>query len=361
MTDSPSTANSNTEVNLIEATPIPKVTTRPNRLTIFATFLLALIAMTTSAIALWQNQQFKQSINALSKHSAQMNILKQALSEQQQTQHQEQQTIEDLRSVLNIQSNQIETLKILISESKPNETPNDNFILQKARFLLELSEMNAHWSNNPQASIALLQEANMLLSQISNPSIASIRQALAIEIGLWQALPTTDTISILNQLNQAISQIDNLSIKQARMPLNQPTKNTQGFPSTWKEGLHESMLLLQKLVIIRHHDTEINPLISPIHEAILRDSLRLQLYQSQWAILIQDNTLYQQALNNAINICKKTFTSDAASTEAFMKNLIALQELSLTKTKPSASTLELVNQLLHQVLDKTMDKPLQNP
>lgn len=334
---------------------------RQNRFALYCSFLLALLAVAAAALALWQNQQMTQSINRLNRHGTEINALQQSLSARQKTLNQTQQNISTLETSIAKQNLEIETLQNTLANAKPIDTPSDSFMLQKVRFLLELSKINANWSHDSQSNLALLQDADTILSQISSASVYPVRQALTKEISLWQALPTLDTAGILNQLDELIHNIDTLPFIQTNNSLNTATKSHQGLANTWKEGLHDSIAFLQKLVIIRYHDAEINPLISPMHEAILRDGLRIQLYEAQWAVLTQDDVLFKQALSNALDTCKKTFTSDSADTVSLIEHLTALQALSLTHTKPTASTLELVNHLINQGLNKAVNKPSTNP
>lgn len=356
MTDNPKTQNIETAQLETGHTDAPLTRAGSSRLGLIAAFLLALTAMTAAALALWQMQQLKQSVTHLNRYGSQINALKRSLTDSQNALSQEQQSLEKLQTTLKTQSLHIETLNTALAESKPSHKVSDSFILQKVRFLLELSALNTHWTNDSQSSLKLLQDADAQLSLISSTSVYPLRQALATEINLWQSLAKLDTVGILSQLDEAIRQIDTLSIKQIDVQINPPIKNAQDSPNTWQDSLHASMALLQKLVIIRHHDTAVNPLISPMHEVILRDGIRLQLYEAQWAVLTQNNTLYQLALNNALDLCKKTFANNATSTASFIQGLTALRALSLEQDKPKTNTLDLVNQLIKQDIATTTSK-----
>ena len=69
---------------------------------------------------------------------------------------------------------------------------NQDWLLLKARYYLELAQMNTHWSDNYNAAISLLQQADKLLEQLSSPKIFDVRQAIAKEISQLKAIPTVD-------------------------------------------------------------------------------------------------------------------------------------------------------------------------
>lgn len=328
-----------------------------NRLTHFASILFAFVAIIMASITLWQNIVLKKNLAHVHQYDAALRTLKQSSLDNQTQLTQEQEIIAKLEHRLEAQNQEILRLKENTQKMPTTDNNSERFILQKAHFQLELAAMNAHWTNDSESSLTLLQEADNTLKQISNPSVYPIRQALASEIKLWQNRVKIDSVGILTQLDQAIEQINHLSLQQNELKINNPTNNTTKKANTWKDELEKNMLRLEKLVVIRHHESEINPLISPMHEAIIRDGLRLQLYEAKWAVLMQNDALYQLALKNAIHTCETTFSNQSTQSSSFIKNLSELSTLSLTETKPDANALKLINQLINQGFDNTENDP----
>ncbi len=64
-----------------------------------------------------------------------------------------------------------------------------DWLLLKARYYLELAQINAHWSDDQQVTIALLQQADALLRTIPDQQLFTVRQAIAQEITQLQVLP----------------------------------------------------------------------------------------------------------------------------------------------------------------------------
>lgn len=222
-----------------------------------------------------------------------------------------------------------------------------DWLLLKARYYLELAQINAHWSEDQQATIALLQQADALLITFGDQESFTVRQAIAREIAQLQALPKIDIAGLLSQLDAAQSIISDLSIKQ---PYNQ-TKDTTSKASeskvtTWREQLRESINLLGKLVVVRRYDNNIQPLLSPMHQAMLRESIRMNLQEAQWAILQNNPAVYQLALTQAIKNIKRSFEENT-STQSLIKQLQRLQQEKLATSKPVIEeSLPLLNQLI---------------
>lgn len=211
---------------------------------------------------------------------------------------------------------------------------NQDWLLLKARYYLELAQINSHWSDHYAASVALLQAADSLLSQINEPKIFSIRQAIAKEIAQLNAIAVIDFAGILSQLDAAQASIDHLM---AQLPGNNHSNEqiAKEAASGWQANVDKSLQFLQKLVVIRHNNHGIQPLLSPVQEALLKEQIRLNLQQAQWAILNNDIKVYQLALKQAIANINKGFNQHTKHVSALLKQLKQLQQVDLIQEKPA--------------------------
>lgn len=227
---------------------------------------------------------------------------------------------------------------------------NQDWLFLKARYYLELAQINAHWSNSSDATIALLEQADQLLKQFNEPKVFAIRQAIAKDIAQIQAIPPVDIAGLLSQLDAAQNSINNLSIP---LPENEnkatmeQSKTSSNNSSAWSTHLQESMNILGKLVIIRRHDQEIKPLLSPLLEAALKENLHLNLQEAQWAVLNHDSFVYQLVLKQAINTLKTNFNENTQNTASLIKKLTELQQISITQKRPPLGlALPMLNELI---------------
>jgi len=224
-----------------------------------------------------------------------------------------------------------------------------DWILLKARHYLELAQVNQHWSADNKASIALLQQADTLLKDISDQRVFQVRQTIAAEISRLQATPVVDVAGLLSKLDAAQSSVATLPIQSAALNHipNDAAPGNNASPASWRSKLRDNINMLEKLVVIKHNDEDIKPLLSPLYQAILRESIRMNLQEAQWAILQNNTTVYQHSLQQALNDINRSFDSQASQTQALIKHLQSLQQQTLNSERPSITeSLTQLNQII---------------
>ena len=143
--------------------------------------------------------------------------------------------------------------------------------------------------------------------------------------------------------------VANLPIKASIVEVEKANLTTTNHESTsaWRERLKESVGLLEKLVVIRHHNEEILPLPSPAYESMLRESIRLNLQEAQWAALQNNETVYQFSLAQATKNVHRSFELNTSITKTLIKQLQGLQKIHFLQQKPLLDqSLPLLNQLI---------------
>ena len=225
---------------------------------------------------------------------------------------------------------------------------NNDWILLKARYYMELAEINSTWNNNTASTIAILQLADGLLASLHDPELSTVRQALIKEMTQLQAESGMDQLSVLAQLDGIKLRISQLSIKN---PFTLKADNTPEAnhteTSSWPGQLDNSLRFLEKLVVIRHHDEAIEPLLSPEYESILRESCFLNLQKAQWAVTQRNDEMYQLSLTQAINTVTRAFDIKNSNTQALLKMMQTLQQIHWDAPKPiSKEPMLLLNKLI---------------
>lgn len=212
-----------------------------------------------------------------------------------------------------------------------------DWLLLKARYYLELAQINTHWSDDLQGTHTLLQQADTILSEFHDESAVEVRQAIANEMEKIDATPKIDLAGLLSQLDAAQNQIAKLPIKTTEefqqkatstSSLNEPSQG-------WRGHMQQTLSLLERLVVIRHHDAEISPPPSLVYESMLREGIRLNLQEAQWAALQSNEAIYQFSLEQALKNIKRSFSLEQANTIAFVTQLENLQHAQLAPKKLS--------------------------
>lgn len=232
--------------------------------------------------------------------------------------------------------NKIDTLNKQIQTSIAQEHYQSmDWQLLKARYYLEVAQINTHWSDSNEASITLLEQADTLLNQLNTPKVYAIRQSIAKEIGQLKAIPNIDSAGILSRLDALQSQVNQL-----RLPLNLnqndelPQSPTTAHLSNWQARVQTSLNSLKKLVVIRRNEEELQPLMSPLLESLLKESIYLNLQEAQWAVLNHNTQVYQLALKQAGFNLRKAFNEQTQNLAAILKQIEELKRIKINQEKP---------------------------
>lgn len=313
------------------------------------TFIIALLALIFAGYTIQLNKQLQIRLNEDKKNvDALLDKVQQNQSTNTEKFASKTDSIQQNQNDLQEKLNQLEVhLQTAMSQRLYQ---NKDWLLLKARYYLELAQINAHWSDSYTASVALLQEADKLLKQINDQKVLSIRQAIAKEIIQLKDTPAIDIAGVLSQLDAAQSSVTHLTI-QSTINESEPEEENKtpqtSNPSTWRARLQDSVGLLEKLVVIRRDNEDFKPLLSPLFESILRESICLNLQEAQWAVLNNNPVVYQLALKQAILNLKRTFNEEAQGTSILIKQLTAMQQIKLNQAKPDIGlALPLLNQMI---------------
>ena len=224
-----------------------------------------------------------------------------------------------------------------------------DWLLLKARYYLEMAQINANWSDNVQTTSALLQQADELMANFHDKPSLMVRQSIAKEIATLNNSPKLDLAGLLIKLDKAQAQVAQLPLNPTLTPVDHEpsTPNSPKTAADWRDRLKDSVGLLEKVVVVRHHDEDILPLPSPAYESMLREGIRLNLQGAQWAALQNNEAIYQFSLAQALKNIKRSFEPQAPITLDLVKQLQALQQITIVLKKPSIEeSLPLLNQLI---------------
>lgn len=326
-------------------TPRPEHTISSTKKTTLSIWLLTACAILMALTALYMNRQLAQTIQQQSQtFNATLNMLTQQQSSTEArlqahraiTQSQE---VRDKQARTELEKNIHATLAQYHHVA-------DDWRLLKARHLLELAGLNAHWSTDKDATIAMLNEADAILAPLHNPALLTVRKALAHDVHAIKSAPTTDITALLTQLDTAKTSTWSLSV--TPLPREEPSEVTSSNHQT-QPGLS----FLKNLVHIRYNPNHLEPKPTLAFESILRATVHLNLEEAQWAVLERNNAVYQLTLNQAITTLQQSFMTDKARTKALVHLLNQLKTIQL---HPEPTLPEQALTALNQVILTTDSK-----
>jgi uroporphyrin-III C-methyltransferase len=302
-------------------------TTRGNALALFACILSVVAVL----IVLYPAFYLKQH-NPVNK----LNILEKKQDLMQSALFLREEALDKLQKTVAHTEKGLLTLKQRLSYS------NEDWMLIQARHYITLAQMHAHWGDNPQTTIALLKQADDLFLHSNNPNLLKIRQTTAQAITQLQAIPPLDLTGMLSQLDAMQNDVDTLTpplkIQEALEEVQKQTTEKTA-PLNWREHLKAAWKNLDKLVIIQRHEQPIQPILSSMDLALLREGLRLDFKKAQLALLRQDENLYKQTLQQARHTITHSFDPKTDHAAAMLQQLSRLEMTPITQKQPSLDTL----------------------
>ena len=272
------------------------------------------------------------------------------LGEQSQWQSDEKQLADQLQQYQNSQSEQQQNLQQQLSTQQTHLSQlqatlhqgKQTWQLGRIGYLIKMAYDQAVFMHNADQAIALLTAANQAVSQARLPQWSNLSISLHQDINTLRAVVpvnVSDTFGQLNALDQQLSQL----------PLNTPhfqshtllratddqthAKITQA--AFWKAHLAQLWASLRSLMVIKHHDQSIVPIVDQQQQAYLRQNLHLILFQTKWALLYRDNTLYHSSLSQLSQWINDYFDQQSPVTKTALANINALEPLTLQAKLPA--------------------------
>lgn len=230
--------------------------------------------------------------------------------------------------------------KVIEHLMKLNSRQDDQLTIREIEYLVRLSIYNLTFVNDTTTAKTLLEMANERAQSLNNPALMNLRQVLANDIATLNAVPKIDIAGLMIRINALISQIPELPLIPTHLNINNQPKsvpeNTQNQP-LWKRFSNHVTQSLKEMVVIRHHEQPVEPLLSPTQQAYLVQSIQSQLSQAQWAILHQNSQIYQHSLRQASDWIRRYFIQNQASTVSMLSALADLQAVPIKPPVPDLS------------------------
>ena len=287
---------------------------------------LALLALLLAAGSLgwsgWQYYQARHNAALPQVSVAQVNTLQQQL---QQLQGQLQQFGHGRQQ----DQQQLTTLRQQLAELQSAQRQQVSWPHKEAAMLVRMANRRLYLSQNLPVAEALLQDADATLKKLPEDSdILAWRQAIAADLANLQAQPNIDRTDLAMQLSGLRSQVDQLVLNTVKLPeLDQakPDLQLSDDSGDWRENLKRSWRrFADDFIKVRKRQQDVQPMLSPSHQAYLREALKLALDEAELAMFAGDQVRYQANLRQAKQWLSTMASHDAKVNQAFISGLDAL-------------------------------------
>lgn len=234
------------------------------------------------------------------------------------------------------------------AENQPQEKPSSlqQAQLLQAQFLAQMADNQIKFGQQAFA-LQLLNQALTIIRQLNDTNLAALEQSVSHDIeSLTSGIGTNDPTKnyvILNRIDGEINQLPFPSLPLE--PVKTMTVNTDH--SIWQKILNKSKQALQQIIIVRRIDTD-NVLLPPESKQFLYQNVHAQLENMMWALLHQNQTIYQTSLDRTVMLITKYFDQSAPLTKQILSELSSLKDQDMNMQKIELqSTLNLFDQSIN--------------
>ena len=196
----------------------------------------------------------------------------------------------DLGLILSQQNQRLRELNLAAS---------DNRVIAEALHLSQIASWRVQTERSNRIPLALLNNADVVLSRLEGINIATAREVLAADIQALQRVDTVDYEALFLELSLMATNINQLKMVTSAPTLPSVTKPSTADIEDVSDILEGFIDNLGQLVRIRQHNQPITPLLDAADQKVVRHNLLFQFQYAQTALLRGQQSLYQQSLTAA--------------------------------------------------------------
>ncbi|PCJ45511.1 MAG: hypothetical protein COA74_15515 [Gammaproteobacteria bacterium] len=231
-----------------------------------------------------------------------------------------------------------------------------DWLLAEADYLVRIASNRLLLERDFKTALALLLSADERILLMDDPSLQSLREALAEDIAILRTIQREDIAGIAMRINALVPQISSLAIEsfQLTQPILEP-KTEDSADDDWLTSLKKTFKELSvKWFEVRDHGRPVKPLMDAKGESVIRTNLSLLLQNAQYATLKQQPKLYQQSLSQLKDWVVEYFDLLDPGVNAFVKELDALNAMSVRVELPET----LISRV---IISRQLEKRLAQP
>lgn len=272
----------------------------------------------------------------------------QSLAQQSQTQNASEQRLTAL-------NNQVGDLQEKLDALSNHDAK--TWLLSEADFLVKMAGRKLWADKDVTTAGTLLKSADASLAEMKDPSLIDVRRAITQDISTLASVNQVDFDGIILKVNQLADQVDNLRMADSDLdeaPMDENDTSLSASLSEWRQNLSKSWHnFLSEFITVRRRDSGAEPLLAPNQDVYLRENIRARLLVAAQAVPRHQNETYRQSLETAAVWVRAYFDNNDAATKAFLEQLDALSQQSVSMDVPT----ELQSQPL---LEKLMQTRVRN-
>ena len=315
----------------------------------------------------WQIQTNQQTDSAVEQQKVLDNQLKQvnqtlAANEQLKADIQQQNlalqtSMSSVVEQLQLTDNQVQNNQRQLTDIS-GRRPAD-WLLAEAGYLVRMAGRKLWLEHDVKTAIMMLQSADSRIQDLDDPSLLPVRERITVDIQTLQQVNQTSTSSISLALGAMLSQVENLPLVFFERPASEAVDEevTDSLDDWYSNFMRNFKEVTKDFFSYKKITTDIKPFMSEQQRWLIKEQLKFALLQAQVAVLQENQTLYQQSLQQGFALLIEYFDTEQTTVVQFTESLSNLQQTDFDRDYPEQ--LEAAP-LLQDVIESRLDSRFVN-
>ncbi len=218
--------------------------------------------------------------------------------------------------------------------------PND-WLIAQSYFLVSNAQNLLSYTDNIDAALLNLNQADLLLVKIDTPKITHLRELIIDDILALKIIQQVDTKGITYKLDSVYNNIDNMPLnefldKKDQDKLFKNSKETSSLNNNWKDNLLDSFKKFSSrfIEIRRRNDTVVNQFLSPSQIGILSKNIKTEILLSKIALFNHNQDEFAYNIDEIIKHISTYYDVNNEVVNANIETLTELKDSSVAIDKP---------------------------
>ncbi len=323
--------------------------------------LLALAALAGTAYQWWmqqnvveeevQEEPWRDQLSQLGQQSGELKTQLEsglgALEDQlgatrSQLQAVQQETTSDIRELSAVNEDLLKQLAKLGSADR------DDWKLAEVEYLLRLAHQRVVMGGELSSAASLLANADNALVELNMAGLHQVRKQVARDLAAVRAAQQLDSEGVYLRLEALQQQSSDLpffgmpEISESDVQSGESAGDlfdlaAQDWQAALDKGWDQAVEKFKTLVVVQKRDGAIEPLLSEAWQRLVRERLALDLEQAKNALVLQQQTIYREALGNAAELVQSHYLTDDPATRSVLQELKSLQQEKIVAQLPDVS------------------------
>lgn len=220
----------------------------------------------------------------------------------------------------------------------------------EGQYLVGLANQKLRLEGDVVTAISQLEIADQALVDSGSSSVFAVRQAIAGDLQKLRNIEVLDREGIYLRLDSLIAEMENIDLLNSMRTEFENRRNAESQPlqlgSDTNSFLDSSFEFLGSIFVWREWEETPEAMLAPGQDDLIKQNLRLMLEQAQLALLMRDNSLFQQAMAKSQDWFQRYAVTESIQGQALAIELNQLRAIDIDPLLPALNqSLSLINQL----------------